>query len=140
MGDRAETVPSDPGATGASRLGGLLLWFAVLGGTLAWAVHALAAWSMDELACEAGHDDLAGFPLSAAVGVAVAVPGAVALAALAVSWLAWRRTRAGTPEGRERPVGRAHMIAFVGLWLNLFALAIIALGGVNTLVLPACQR
>ena len=122
-----------------ARLGGLLLWFAVLGGALSWAVHELAAWSMDEIACEAGHDELAGFPLTAAVGIAVALPGLGAAAALAVSWLAWRRTRPEPPPDGGRAVGRAHMLAFAGLWLNLFALSIIVLGGVNVLVLPPCQ-
>jgi hypothetical protein len=123
-----------------ARFGGLLLWFGVLGGVMFWAVHAMAAWSIDELACAAGHDELAGFPLTAAMGLVVILPGLGAVAALAVSWLAWRRTRADVPEGGERPIGRAHMLAVVGLWLNLFALAIIVLGGVNVLVLPPCQR
>ena len=121
----------------AGQLGGVLLWFAVLGGALAWGVHALAAWSLDELACESGHDEIGGFPLRAAVAIAVVVPALVAVAALACSWLAWRRTRADVG---DESVGRAHFLAFVGLWLNLFALIIIVLGGVATLVLPPCQQ
>lgn len=124
----------------AAMFGGLLLWFAVLGGVLSWTVHSLAAWSIDELTCEAGHDKLAGFPLTGAIALAVLLPAAGAAAALTVSALAWRRTRAELPEGGERSVGRAHLLAFVGLWLNALAMAMILLGGVAVLVLPVCQR
>ncbi|GIG90469.1 hypothetical protein [Plantactinospora endophytica] len=124
----------------AALVGGLLLWFAVLGGVSAWAVHALAAWSIDELACEAGHDNLAGFPLTGAIALAVLLPAAGAAAALAASVLAWRRVRPNHGDGDERSTGRAHLLAFVGLWLNTLALAMIALGGVAALVLPPCQR
>ncbi|GAA3777451.1 hypothetical protein GCM10022225_76650 [Plantactinospora mayteni] len=124
----------------AATFGGLLLWFAVLGGVLSWTVHALAAWSIDELTCEAGHDELAGFPLTGAIALAVLLPAAGAVAALGVSVLAWRRTRADLPEGGEQSVGRAHLLAFVGLWLNTLALAMIVLGGVAALVLSPCQR
>jgi hypothetical protein len=120
--------------------GGLLLWFAVLGGAVAWSIHAFAAWGMDELACAGGHQSLSGFPLSAAVGVAVAVPGLVAAAALVVSCLALRRTTT-VPDGvDERSVGRAHLLAVIGVFLNILSLSIIVLGGVATLVLPPCQR
>lgn len=124
----------------AALLGGLLLWFAVLGGVVAWAVHLFAAWSIDELACASGHQDLSGFPLSAAVGIAVIVPTAVAAAALAASWLALRRTSAARSGADDRSVGRAHLLAIIGLSLNLLSLAIIVLGGVATLVLSPCQR
>ena len=124
----------------ATLLGGILLWFAVLGGAISWTVHAIAAWSIDELACAAGRDELAGVPLIAAVGLAVAIPAVGAAAALAVSWLAWQRTRPDGPAGADRSVDRAHLLAIIGLWLNLLSLTIIILGGVATLVLPPCQR
>ncbi|ROT28182.1 hypothetical protein [Micromonospora sp. HM5-17] len=124
----------------AALVGGLLLWFAVLGGALSWAVHSLAAWSIDELACEAGHDDLAGVPLVGAIALAVLLPAAGATAALVVSVLAWRRLRPEPREDGDRATGRAHLLAVVGLWLNLLALAMIVFGGVAALVLPPCQR
>jgi hypothetical protein len=120
-------------------LGGILLWFAVLGGVISWTVHAIAAWSIDELACAAGHGELAGLPLTAAVGLAVAIPAVGAVAALATSWLAWRRTRLDGLAGADRSVGRTHLLVIIGLWLNLFSLTMIILGGVATLVLPSCQ-
>jgi hypothetical protein len=123
----------------AAVLGGILLWFAVLGGAISWTVHAIVAWSIDELACAAGHDELAGFPLTTAVGLAVAIPAVGAVAALAISWLAWRRTRLDGLAGADRSVGRTHLLATIGLWLNLLSLSMIILGGVATLVLAPCQ-
>jgi hypothetical protein len=125
---------------GGGRLGGLLLWFAVLGGAVAWAVHLLAAWSIDELTCAAGSGAVSGVPLRVAVSLAAGIPAAVAVAALMLSWRAWRRTAAATEQGVDRAMGRAKMLALVGLWSNLFFLAIIVLGGAAILVFPPCQR
>ncbi len=124
----------------AAFVGGILLWFAVLGGVMSWTTHAIAAWSIDELTCASGHTHLAGFPLRAAVGLAVAIPAIGAATALVLSWLAWRRTRAENLAASDQSVGRAHLLAIIGLWLNLLSLTIIILGGIATLVLPPCQR
>jgi hypothetical protein len=130
---------ADRSPASGNLLGGLLLWFAVLGGVLAWAVHLFAAWSVDELACASGHQDLAGFPISAAVGVSVAVPAVVAVAALAASWLALRRTGRVRSAQADRAVGRSYLLAVIGVFLNLFSVTSIVLGGVAVLVLPVCQ-
>jgi hypothetical protein len=121
-------------------IGGLVTWFATLGGAILWAVHSIAVWGLNELTCAAGREQLAGFPLAGAIGLATAIPGLGTAAALAASWLVWRRTRPDLPAGGERPISRAHLLAFVGLWLNLLALAIIVLDGVAALVFPPCQR
>ncbi|RZU75321.1 MULTISPECIES: hypothetical protein [Micromonospora] len=118
--------------------GGLLLWYGVLGGAVAWAVHVLAAWSLDELACAAGSERVAAVPLWQAVGLAVVIPGLFTVGSLLVAALVWRRTaRAGE---EDRAFGRSRMLAVVGVWANLLFLTIIVLGGVAVLVLPPCQR
>lgn len=138
----------------AGLIGGLLLWFGVLGGALAWTVHLLAAWSIGELVCAAGSAEVAGVPLRYVIGLTVLIPAAAAVAALAVTWLAWRRTEpgragrwrtapdAGPPSAGtvDHALGRARMLALVGLASNLLFLTIIVLGGVATLVFPPCQR
>ncbi|MFR9778593.1 hypothetical protein ACL02O_21405 [Micromonospora sp. MS34] len=121
--------------------GGLLLWYGVLGGALAWAVHLLVAWPLDELTCAAGSTSVAAVPLWQAVGLAVALPALVAVGALLVAVLTWRRTTAAQAAGaRDRAYGRSRMLAVVGVWANLLFLTIIVLGGVAVLVLPPCQR
>ncbi|PWU45685.1 hypothetical protein DLE60_24985 [Micromonospora globispora] len=121
--------------------GGLLLWYGVLGGAVAWAVHLLVAWPLDELTCAAGSEKISAVPLWQAVGLAVVLPGLVTAGSLAVAALAWRRTARAQSAGVQDPAfGRSRMLAVVGIWANLLFLTIIVLGGVAVLVLPACQR
>ncbi|SCG73167.1 hypothetical protein [Micromonospora inositola] len=129
-----------PGAR-ARLAGGLLLWYGVLGGAVAWAIHLLAAWSVDELTCAAGSERVAAVSLWQAVGLAVVIPGLVTVGSLLVAALVWRRTvRAQSGGAEDRAFGRSRMLAVVGVWANLLFLAIIVLGGVAVLVLPPCQR
>jgi hypothetical protein len=134
----ATGTASQPAAQRSRLLGGLLLWFAVLGGAGAWGLHLLAAWGTDELACASGHRDVAGVPLTTVLILAVVVPGAVALAALGAAWLAWRRTSRDGRDNGDAGTGRAHLMALVGLGANLLFVAIIAFGGAAVLVLPPC--
>ncbi|MEV0001712.1 hypothetical protein AB0H28_05415 [Micromonospora sp. NPDC050980] len=120
--------------------GGLLFWYAVLGGAFAWAVHLLAGWGVDELTCAAGSEHVAGLPLRVVVGAAVVLPALATVGALLAAALLWRRTAAAPHDGRDRSVGRSRMLAVVGIWSNLLFLTIIVLGGVALLVLPPCQR
>lgn len=120
--------------------GGLLLWYGVLGGALAWAVHLIAAWGVDELACAAGSERVSAVPLWQAIGLAVVIPALVTAGSLLVAAMVWRRTaRAQRAGAEDRSYARARMLATVGIWANLLFLAIIVLGGVAVLVLPPCQ-
>ncbi|MFD2765323.1 hypothetical protein [Micromonospora eburnea] len=121
--------------------GGLLLWYGVLGGAVAWAVHLLAAWSLDELACARGSESIAALPLWQALGLAVVIPGLVTVGALLVATLAWRRTAVAQATGTSgRAYARTRLLAALGVWANLLFLAIIVLGGIAVLVFPPCQR
>ncbi|MFG1779493.1 hypothetical protein ACGFIR_24935 [Micromonospora sp. NPDC049051] len=120
--------------------GGLLFWYAVLGGAIAWAVHLLAAWSVDELACAGGREQIGALPLRAVIAVAIVLPALATVGALLAAALVWRRTT-HPPNGLdERPVGRGRMAAVVAIWSNLLFLTIIVLGGIALLVLPPCLR
>jgi hypothetical protein len=118
------------------RSGALLLWFAVLGGGVAWAVHLLAAWGTEELTCAAGHRSISGTSLVLVLVVMSAVPGAVALAALGVSWRAWLQTSRDREDGR---LDRARLLAVVGMAANLLFVVIIAFDAAAIAVIPPCQ-
>ncbi|MGW1060654.1 hypothetical protein [Micromonospora rubida] len=134
-------MTTTPPASRARLAGGLLLWYGVLGGALAWAAHLLVAWPLDELTCAAGSERVAAVPLRQAVGLAVVIPALVTVGSLLVAALVWRRTARSQSAGTEdRAYGRSRMLAVVGVWANLLFLAIILLGGVALLVLPPCQR
>ncbi|MFD0787379.1 hypothetical protein ACFQZ8_26045, partial [Micromonospora azadirachtae] len=62
--------------------GGLLLWYAVLGGALAWAIHLMLAWGIDELTCAGGSDHVGVVPLRVVVALAVVVPALATVGAL----------------------------------------------------------
>jgi hypothetical protein len=123
------------------RIGGLLLWFGTLGGAVAWSVHLLLAWAIDELVCASSHPDVAGVPLSKVLGAIVIVPAAVAVAAIGVAWVAFRRlSRASAEDDGNQSLGRARMMAVIGLSANLLFFAIIVFGGAALTVFPPCQR
>lgn len=122
----------------AQKLGGWLLWFAVLGGALAWSVHLILAWGIDENACARGESDALGMPLRVVLALSAIVPGLVAVASLAAAVLSWRRLRgAGVEAGRRRQ--RAAFMAMFAVWADLLFLAIIVFGGIAVAVLPTCR-
>ncbi|HEX7746460.1 MAG TPA: hypothetical protein VF462_14505 [Micromonosporaceae bacterium] len=132
---------SAPPGHGARLAGGLLLWYGVLGGALAWAVHLLGAWGIDELACAAGSERVSAVPLWQAIGLAVVIPALVTVGSLLVAGLVLRRIgRAPRAGAEDRSYSRARLLATLGIWANLLFLAIIVLGGIAVLVFPPCQR
>jgi hypothetical protein len=128
-----------------ARLGSVLLWFGVLGGPLAWAVHMVAVWSTNELTCAAGNDEVNGLPLVTTLVVWVVVPGLVTLAAMGVALWCWRRLGRAQASGtlgevRDRAFARARVLVFVAMVVDVLFLAIIVLDGVNIAVFPPCLR
>jgi hypothetical protein len=121
------------------RAGALLLWFGTLGGAVAWAVHLTAAWGTEELTCAAGHRSISGTPLTVVLALMAAIPGAVALAALAVSWRTWRQTGRARDEDGRRSLDRAGLLAVVGMSANLLFVAIIAFDAIALAVFPPCR-
>jgi hypothetical protein len=138
-------MSTDTASSGTRLAGGLLLWFAVLGGALAWALHELAAWGTDELVCANQTQHVAGAPLGLVLGLMVVIPLAIALASLVTACVAWRRLvhaqRRAEPEGEEyRRLSRAGMMALVAVGSDVLFVAIIVFGGAGLLVFPPCQR
>jgi hypothetical protein len=123
----------------ARKAGGLLMWFAILGGAVAWAVHLIVAWGVDELACGSGHTSVAGVPVRVVVGIGVVVPALVTIAALLVSWRAWRRESAAKRGEDDPRRERAGMLALLGFCANILFLSIIVAGGAAVLVFLPCQ-
>ncbi|OZM77198.1 hypothetical protein [Pseudonocardia sp. MH-G8] len=120
----------------ARRVGPWLMWFAVLGASVAWALHLFVAWGVVELACASGRDTVLGLPLRGLVLVATVVPLLVALAA---TWTSWRlRRRIAQSDTDDRRLQRAGFLAGVGLALSLLAVATIVFGGAALLVLEPC--
>jgi hypothetical protein len=120
----------------ARRVGPWLMWFAVLGASVVWALHLFVAWGVVELACTGGNDTVLGLPLRGLVLLATAVPQLVALAGTGVAWRLRRRiTRADVD---DRRLQRAGFLAGVGLAMSLLAVTTIVFGGAALLILEPC--
>ncbi|PRY20188.1 hypothetical protein [Pseudosporangium ferrugineum] len=125
--------------TQTRRAGGFLLWFAVLGGALAWALHLVLAWGVDELTCRSGNTSVGGIPIRGIVGAGVVVPALITLAALLLAWRGWRRATAARDDDDDPRMERTGMMLLIGMCANALFLSIIAAGGAAVLVLSPCQ-
>jgi hypothetical protein len=131
-----------------------LLWFAVLGGAVAWSAHLLLGWGLEEIACSpvSAGPDVLGVSLSVWIGVLTGVLAAVTVAAGLLAYRFWRQAGAADPNTRIEPAGgepepqelirggRAGFMALFGLAANALFLLIILYGGVSLLLLRPCTR
>lgn len=138
MPSTPETSRKPPAA--AREAGAWLLWFAVLGGVVAWAGHLAAAWGAVELGCYPRESTVLGLSVRGFAAVATVVPLLVALASLAAALRFRTRQLApgGTDEVAEPRAGRAEFMAHVGLWLNVLAVLMIAFGGLAVIWFAPC--
>jgi hypothetical protein len=123
------------------------VWFAVLGGSIAWAVQFVVNLYFTWAQCNApaGRWQLPVHGLQIGVSAAAVV---VTLLSLAASlWLYLytfqfkhvpQAERRG--EGTAPPTGRISFLAMVGLTVNFLALAIIVMTGIGAPLLPVCQQ
>ena len=131
-----------------------LLWFAVLGGAVAWTVHLLVGWGLEEIACSpaSAGPDVLGLSLTLWIGAITAALAAVTVAAGLLAYRFWRQAGAADPNthiepGRGDPEperlvrgGRTGFMALFGLAANALFLLIIVYGGVSLLLLHPCTR
>jgi hypothetical protein len=117
-----------------------LLWFGVLGGAVAWSLHTIVDWGIDETVCRSGHTAMAGIPLRPLLfGLALLFDVVCSLAAV-VSYRHWRRLE-GAPATGELPAlrqGRAAFMAVIGLVANLLFLVMLLCSTSVIFVFPAC--
>jgi hypothetical protein len=131
-----------------------LLWFAVLGGAVAWSAHLLLGWGLEEIACSpvSAGPDVLGVSLTVWIGVLTVVLGAVTVAAGLLAYRFWRQSGAADPNTRIEPGGgdpepqslirggRTGFMALFGLAANALFLLMIVYGGVSLLLLRPCTR
>jgi hypothetical protein len=127
------------------RASSLLVWYAVGGGAVAWAIQHVAGIALGWAECNQGGRSV---PLRAGQAAASGVAAVIALSAIAAAiWLFRSTYRAGDLFAEERrgdgatpPVGRIHFLAIVGITVNVLALVIILLDGVGAPLLSLCQQ
>jgi hypothetical protein len=124
-----------------------VVWFAVLGGALAWVVQFVANLALTWAQCNApaGRWHVPVRSISIALSAAAV---AVGVASMAVSlWLylytyqfkhVVQAERRG--EGSPPPTGRVNFLAVVGLTVNFLALAIVIMTGIGAPLLSVCRQ
>lgn len=119
------------------------LWFAVLGGVVAWTVQLLVDWSFEEVSCIGGgpgavlqHDAGPSVTTSTIVYVVTGVAWAVAVLALVTALVLRARVKrfAGDVLAEER----VKLMLVLAMFLDVMTIAIILGGGIALLVLEPC--
>lgn len=145
-------APDATSATGRPQIRPLLVWYAVLGGPAAWALHLGVAWSVTELACMAPstngvytHGGSLGTTATAAVWLGTVLPWLLTVAAVAACILVdiqrrrmrdLPRTTTAGPDDLARE--RIALLLVLGWFLSLMSLAAITGGAVALAVLEPC--
>lgn len=117
------------------------LWFAVLGGMSAWAVHFWAGFALVEIACRTEFPAFSALGLSGVQVLMTAITllfGGVAAAAAVVSWRVQARAGAVADPDGDGPHALAAFMGRTGLYLSGFFLAAIVLAAVPAFVLRGC--
>lgn len=126
------------------KVGGPMLWFAVLGGIVGWSLHVLVAWSFMEVSCltpgrmtTLQFGGRPGLTASVVAYTATGLPWLVALLAFLMCLRLQSRMRR---QGEEILSGeRTHLLIVVGIFLDLFALAATTGSAVGLFVLRPCS-
>lgn len=122
-----------------------ILWFGVLGGAVAWSLHTVADWGIDETVCRSGHAEMVGVPLRPLLFGLALFFLAVTVVATVVSFRHWRRLSAGPLPGEEEGDElaalrrrRAGFMAQVGFVANVLFGLMLVLSAIAVLILPVC--
>jgi hypothetical protein len=132
------------GGRGATRIGPVLTWFAVLGGAGVWSVYTVVLWGLDEIACSKAAaptgPELLGVPFTPVAAVITAAAAAVAGGAALAAWLVLRAARSATGALEERRAGRLRLMGVVGLISDVLYLAGIVYVGIALAYFGPCIR
>lgn len=112
-----------------------IVWFAVLGGSLAWAAQLVVGYQLGIARCSSPNERFVFSFHAWSVAVAVAAV-LVALLSEAAAIVVFRETR----EAERLPVKRVHFLATVALAVNPLVLAISVMTAVGTSLLSLCHQ
>ena len=113
-----------------------LVWFAVAGPPIAWAVQFVLGYGVTEAACPPGSS---GVSVNAWAVAATAVAALVAVLGGAAAVAVFRATR-GLELDDPPPAGRIYYMSIIALATTPLFLAIIVMNGVGVLVLEQCHQ
>lgn len=119
-----------------------LLWVGVLGGAVAWSLHTVVDWGIDETTCRAGNDSIGPVgltPLLFGLSLGFLV---LCLLSLFVAHREWRRLQGAPADDEVQALRqrRATFMAAIGMVANFLFALMVAASCIATLILPACGR
>jgi hypothetical protein len=110
----------------------LALWFAFLGGPVAWTIRLLAGYPLVSVACRMGT--------TAPLNLLTAATAAMGLAAAVTGWLAYRRVRQAGPSGLGDAYARARFMALGGILISAIFTYAILNEGMAVVLQDPCLR
>ena len=112
------------------------MWFGLFGAPAAWAVSHLAGFGVVQASCNAAGRTWNTHERTWVVVIMV-VAVLVALASLAASVFAFRRTR---DAGETPPASRVHFLSVIGMTIGPLFVVIILMSGLGAALLPRCLQ
>jgi hypothetical protein len=110
----------------------LALWFALLGGPIAWSAHLLASYPLVSVACQ--------LQTTAPLNLITAITATLAAAAGITGAVAHRRIGQDGPGGLGDSYARARFMALAGLIAGAFFTFVILVEGLPPLLQDPCLR
>lgn len=134
------TVPS--GSRLGLRAAPWLLWFGVLGSAVAWSLHTVVDWGIDETVCRSGHDEMAGVPLRPLLGGLSLLFFAVSVASTVVAYRLWRQLDGAEAVDDLQALRqhRASFMALVGFVAGILFTLMTLFSSIAVLVFSACTQ
>jgi hypothetical protein len=108
------------------------LWFAFLGGPMAWSAHLLASYPLVSVACR--------LQTTLPLHLITAATALIAAAAALTGWRCYQQVHAGGPTGLGDAFARARFMAVAGVALGLFFVFVILVEGLPPLLHDPCLR
>ncbi|WP_158550704.1 hypothetical protein [Geodermatophilus sp. TF02-6] len=147
VGSAADESPGAPGsASPAERLGlraaPWLLWFGVLGGGVAWSLHTIVDWGIEDTVCRSGHDEVLGIPLRPVLAVLALLFLVVSVASTVVAHRLWRSLDGAPADGQVQALRqqRAAFMAVIGLVADVLFTIMLVMSLVAVFVIPVCAE
>ena len=122
----------------ASRKLELTMWVGVLGAPAVWACQHVFGFGVTQAGCSIGSKTW-NVPIDTWTAIATSVAGALAIAGLVASVLAYRAVRDADID-TEPPDGRIYFMSICGIVISPLFLAIILMSGIATLILSNCHQ
>jgi hypothetical protein len=130
--DRAHTTRAERGGSG-------LLWVGTLTGPIAWSIHLVVNYNLEEIACAPATrrvGEIWGIGVETLMlGINVVLASATALAGV-IAYRCWRRARGMQGESDER----AAWMGIAGVMVSVLFLIIIGMGLAPQFFLDVCER